>query len=176
MFQCLVGHHLPCTKNLLSILTNVSGELASLGMQWNVVGDAKWCTRRKERESMRMQKNKICHIWLVEYVARGFRSSHQSKQGKTKRLDRFSREMLAAIPFESYLMVFPYWHFDLAFNFQAENIYNDEELDTPASELEAGASWVNNMRWNLSICSLSSDFRAMFVLKWWTSVSCTKYR
>lgn len=66
--------------------------------------------------------------------------------------------------------------FDLAFNFQAENIYNDEELDTPASELEAGASWVNNMRWNLSICSLSSDFRAMFVLKWRTSVSCTKYR
>jgi len=85
MFQCLVGHHLPCTKNLLSILTNVSGELAILGMQWSVVGEAKWYTRRKEWESMRMPKNKICHIWLVEYVARGFRSSHQSKQGKTFR-------------------------------------------------------------------------------------------
>lgn len=99
-----------------------------------------------------------------------------SVQSPIKARKNFSREILAAIPFESYLMVFPYWHFDLAFDFQAENIYNDEELDTPASELEAGASWVNNMRWNLSICSLSSDFRAMFVLKWWTSVSCTKYR
>ena len=25
--------------------------------------------------------------------------------------------------------------------FQAENIYNDEDPDTPASELESGASW-----------------------------------
>lgn len=65
MFQCLVGHHLPCTKSLLSILTNVSGQLAILGMQWNVVGDAKRCTRRKERESMRMQKTRFAiSDWL----------------------------------------------------------------------------------------------------------------
>ena len=65
MFQCLVRHHLPCTKNLLSIPTNVSGELASLGMQWNVGGDAKWCTRRKEREAMRMQKTRFAiSDWL----------------------------------------------------------------------------------------------------------------
>ena len=44
------------------------------------------------------------------------------------------------------------WSCNFAVLLQADNIYNDEELDTPAAELEAGTSWAVNRPVLVSLC------------------------